>query len=637
MKLWKIILLIALIMMMALAVGNCSCGDDDDDDSSSGDDDTVDDDDDDDDDDDATGVPCYEDKDGDGYGNPDSTQVFPEECDDGWVEDNTDCDDEHKDAHPDGIDLPDDEIDQDCLNGDFEASDENGIFVASSGNDANPGTMAEPKLTLQAGVDAANVKGKSVFVAGASYINGVSTLVSMYGGYSESFALRDPETYLTMITGPNKMSMQVVNGANAVINGFTVNGGQDATSSSCIWVSGSAILIKNIFKGSTTSGATTGVDIRGVSTIAKLMDNDILGGSATGESRGVIIVNEATATLENNRIDGGIGTSGAWGVKIQSGTVTLTDNEIFAGASDNCYGVQIEGGTATLTHNTIDGGTGSSTIGVHVPSGEATIEQNTISGGNKAKGAKEKAGESFGIRIYGGLAAIDRNYIDGGASDYTYGVSALYGQISLNANTISGGWAGYNSSGVLIGEATTLVNNFIHSGSANQTCRSASISITSALLVNNTLVTGYCSKTIGLDLGNASVIAVNNIIHPGSANTQSVGLSLSGSLLSLINNDIWSAGIDYILDSDGTLLTDINDVNGCTAWASNCGAAENNISSDPIFVDPALDDYHISPGACVDTGVDPTTWYSGDLAGQDFEGDPRPSGAGWDMGMDEYK
>jgi len=55
-----------------------------------------------------------------------------------------------------------------------------------------------------------------------------------------------------------------------------------------------------------------------------------------------------------------------------------------------------------------------------------------------------------------------------------------------------------------------------------------------------------------------------------------------------------------------------------------------NISSDPLFV-AAPANIHLSPASpCIDTGTctgAPVT---------DFEGDSRPSGAGCDMGADEF-
>jgi hypothetical protein len=65
------------------------------------------------------------------------------------------------------------------------------VFVSSTGNDANPGTVLEPKATIQAGIDFAAATSKTnVYVAQGVYEESItlSAGVSVLGGYSTDFS-----------------------------------------------------------------------------------------------------------------------------------------------------------------------------------------------------------------------------------------------------------------------------------------------------------------------------------------------------------------------------------------------------------------------------------------------------------------
>jgi hypothetical protein len=98
----------------------------------------------------------------------------------------------------------------------------------------------------------------------------------------------------------------------------------------------------------------------------------------------------------------------------------------------------------------------------------------------------------------------------------------------------------------------------------------------------------------------------------------------------ILNSILWGNRGVHPRDLDvgvnlGLDHSDVNDQGGPGSVTDLGG----NISADPLFVGP--DHIHLSPGSpCIDTGTctgAPTT---------DFEGDPRPTGAGCDMGADEF-
>jgi len=90
------------------------------------------------------------------------------------------------------------------------------------------------------------------------------------------------------------------------------------------------------------------------------------------------------------------------------------------------------------------------------------------------------------------------------------------------------------------------------------------------------------------------------------------------------NSILWRDGPDEIFNSFSSPSVTYSDIQGGYTGTGN-------INADPMFVEPANGDFHLKQGSpCIDTGT------SSGAPSTDFEGDPRPQGAGYDMGADEY-
>ena len=80
------------------------------------------------------------------------------------------------------------------------------IFVdGAAGNDANPGTMAAPKATVQAGIAAAQFGGVDVYVSVGTYAESITLAdgVSVFGGYDAADAWSfSPANVVTISGGP---------------------------------------------------------------------------------------------------------------------------------------------------------------------------------------------------------------------------------------------------------------------------------------------------------------------------------------------------------------------------------------------------------------------------------------------------
>lgn len=137
---------------------------------------------------------------------------------------------------PQPTDLPDDAgVDANCDGIDGEK--DNAIFVAKNGDDANSGLWGSPKLTVQAGVDAAVALTKrDVYVSTGIYSEAIdlATGVGVYGGYSGDFSERDGVLYESALLAPAPTAAQpgavnaigLLGGAadSARFDGFSVYG-----------------------------------------------------------------------------------------------------------------------------------------------------------------------------------------------------------------------------------------------------------------------------------------------------------------------------------------------------------------------------------------------------------------------------
>ena len=103
------------------------------------------------------------------------------------------------------------------------------------------------------------------------------------------------------------------------------------------------------------------------------------------------------------------------------------------------------------------------------------------------------------------------------------------------------------------------------------------------------------------------------------------------SMATLSNSIVWGNSPDQISSELCTVVVNYSDVHGGYP-------GENNLASDPLFVDPGNGDFHLQPGSpCIDAGSNAAP----NLPNHDFEGDDRvvdgdlDGATRVDMGVDE--
>lgn len=179
-----------------------------------------------------------------------------------------DCNDSDPEIHPGQGDLPDMQgLDANCDGIDGEI--DKGIFVSTSGNDANDGSRQNPKLTIQAGINAAVALGKrDVYVASGAYTGQVNLAsgVGVYGGYSLDFSTRSPFANEVSVIPPQPLA-----GNPGTVNCVNLTGGEP----------GSTVLDGFSVVGSSqlAAGASSyAVYIRGCDATLRISHNRVLAG-----------------------------------------------------------------------------------------------------------------------------------------------------------------------------------------------------------------------------------------------------------------------------------------------------------------------------------------------------------------------
>jgi len=192
---------------------------------------------------------------------------------------------------------------------------------------------------------------------------------------------------------------------------------------------------------------------------------------------------------------------------------------------------------------------------------------------------------------------IDGNYFSGGYADYGSVISNSSSTMIVNRNTFVDT---LGESVIMVsstGPTSIISNNFIIRPAQNAIHLMNSSSVPHQI-VNNTII----GSNYGLFVyNNALVNVVNNIITGTNQSIRFTGGTLTGS-----NN------LFYDNTSDPNPLTD-------------------PVYADPEFIDPLADDYHIgedSPAVNAGTTV---------ALDEDYDGDARPSGGGYDIGADEIE
>jgi hypothetical protein len=317
-------------------------------------------------------------------------------------------------------------------------------YVATTGNNANPGTQSQPFKTIQKGLDTA-VTGDTVLVGNGTYTGDGNTNLTFNG---KNLTLRSQGGSANCIIDCHadrfnpRRAFLFSNGEtnSAILDGFTVTKGCDTVEGGAIYINGASPTLRNcLFTGNAVSGEESpgGAGSGGVMSIR-------------GDSSPVI----ARCTFNRNiTIDSGGGFGGA--IDIESiGTITLSDCIITNNTAIGRYnigsggGLSVGSGTVRLVNcilakNSAQGGDRSFGGGLTVYSPGRVIATNCTITGNDARLTSVSNGAG-GIALLGGSAVVTNSIVYGNTAlnNLEIGFDGTSPMPTITYSNVRGGFAG---------------------------------------------------------------------------------------------------------------------------------------------------------------------------------------------------
>lgn len=258
----------------------------------------------------------------------------------------------------------------------------------NSTSSISDGKRETPFRSIQTAIEYAFINGTpaTVYVALGTYNEAVILRngVSIYGGYNANFTSRSSTTYTSTITTPTSTAVYADStvSANTTVDGFTVYIGTLNGVNHAIYLNGASPTISgnDIRGGMATCTYTYGVACTSGCN-ASITNNTIQGGSGSSQSTGVYI-EASSPTVILNTVNGGTSTTFSRAMDIASGSNPLiTRNNLHGGyATGISYGINTVG-APTITNNIIHGGSGPSSRAI-TNNGSPVITNNVLHAGS---------------------------------------------------------------------------------------------------------------------------------------------------------------------------------------------------------------------------------------------------------------
>ncbi|GBD08548.1 hypothetical protein HRbin22_00788 [Candidatus Thermoflexus japonica] len=478
------------------------------------------------------------------------------------------------------------------------AADPGSTLFAKPDGTGTACTQASP-CALQTALSRAG-DGDTIYAAAGTYTGTGSAVITitksitLYGGWDGAASgpvVRDPALYPTVLDGEWARRVVSITGpATVTLEGLTIARGKvvstTAPTQGTRWDGAGLYARDATLTLRHTRFYSNVVDVSDVS------NSWAYGGGAAVEG-GHLVVEASTfrwnsAWARQSSLGGGLSISGTLTAAVTG--VLFQDNDAWHASGLYFGGAPGPLASFTLRDSTfVDNGRnysvgrawGGYAGALKVFQARATIEGNTF--------MRNIAGNDYGaVWVFLSDLQFSRNFL---LSNECGGVSALY-LYEVSPFTVT--------NNIIAGNKSTSIWQY----------PAALVRKSDGRFLHNTIARNRSTYGVQVD-GGANLVLTNTILV-----SHTVGITVAAGSTATLEATLWGSGPW---------------ANG-TDWGGNGTVVTGtvNIWGDPAFVDPAGGNYHIGPGsAAINAGVNAGV-------ATDIDGDPRPIGAGYDIGADEY-